>query len=335
MVTARAFVVFVAITICPATAFAPARASWPRTGNRSAGGLRKSCPNGARIEKKRSTSKPGPTAPGVVGERDGKPVARDFVVSTKPGHKLITERDKDGEGVYARSPRYVPPPAQRWQGLATPEISRRPDRKPTDGKTLLGTLALPVLFPLGDNLSTKGSDHGPLRQAVDGGVLREGKNRLVFAYDSSYHGTVGTDGAWQHYHPRRRDVRPGADVRRQSFVRFVPGGKRPRRPLPLCKSVVYSAVDDKAGGKALLDIRIAFSDYSFEPPSDDKFYLSTYNLPEPVGVTAPKPIPTYLWFLIGAGVCGFAGLLLRYRARRLKTAEHKSVQTDTARLAGA
>jgi hypothetical protein len=54
---------------------------------------------------------------------------------------------------------------------------------------------------------------------------------------------------------------------------------------------------------------------------DEKFRLSYYGLPEPVGVTWKKPVPKYLWFLLGAGACVVVATLLRYAARRRQTAK--------------
>lgn len=49
---------------------------------------------------------------------------------------------------------------------------------------------------------------------------------------------------------------------------------------------------------------------------DSEFTLSAFGLPEPVGVSWKKPIPTYVWILGAAAACGALAVLFRYLARR-------------------
>jgi hypothetical protein len=51
---------------------------------------------------------------------------------------------------------------------------------------------------------------------------------------------------------------------------------------------------------------------------DSEFTLSAFGLPEPAGETVKKPIPFYVWILIGAGVCAALALGFRYLARRAR-----------------
>jgi hypothetical protein len=52
---------------------------------------------------------------------------------------------------------------------------------------------------------------------------------------------------------------------------------------------------------------------------DEEFRLSYYGLPEPVGVTWKKPVPTYVWFILAAVVSLVLALTCRYVARRSRT----------------
>lgn len=49
---------------------------------------------------------------------------------------------------------------------------------------------------------------------------------------------------------------------------------------------------------------------------NSEFTLTTFGLPEPVGVTWEKPTPWYLWFLAAAGGCFVLAILFRYLSRR-------------------
>lgn len=49
---------------------------------------------------------------------------------------------------------------------------------------------------------------------------------------------------------------------------------------------------------------------------NSEFTLTTFGLPEPVGVTWEKPTPWYLWFLAAAGVCFVLAIFFRYLSRR-------------------
>lgn len=48
----------------------------------------------------------------------------------------------------------------------------------------------------------------------------------------------------------------------------------------------------------------------------EDFRLAAFGLPEPVDVPQRQQTPIYLWFVLGAVICGMLALLLRYRARR-------------------
>ncbi|HZZ82433.1 MAG TPA: hypothetical protein VFE62_28295, partial [Gemmataceae bacterium] len=54
---------------------------------------------------------------------------------------------------------------------------------------------------------------------------------------------------------------------------------------------------------------------------DSEFTLSAFGLPEPGG-TEPlnKPIPMYVWILVGAGASGALAFAFRYLARRRRIA---------------
>lgn len=62
------------------------------------------------------------------------------------------------------------------------------------------------------------------------------------------------------------------------------------------------------------------TDYEWEVNNsvpDSEFTLSAFGLPEPGGAElVKKPMPIYLWILIGAGVCAVLALGFRYLARR-------------------
>jgi len=51
-------------------------------------------------------------------------------------------------------------------------------------------------------------------------------------------------------------------------------------------------------------------------PADEEFRLSYYNLPEPKGVTWPKPTPYYLWFIALGIVSMVLGAFLRHWLRK-------------------
>jgi hypothetical protein len=263
----------------------------------------------------------------LSGVREGKQTQGDFVVSTKPGHKLVLYRmPNSGEivCVCARSPRYGfaiqrPPGKTDWLLMAFMEHEKEAEMLQMEQRILPG-LGLSVLHPL----STAGLTHTASRffeksaKNVKQAHFDAEKHRLVYTRTDGYHGTIETD-------PERGNVVtrfdaayvPGPGNWRESFVReFVPNGKRPNSALPLCKSIVGKAFNDETG-KTWWDARIDFSDYSFDPPADELFLLSHYGLPEPSGQPAPpRTIPNYVWLLVAAAVCVFLGVAFRFLWRR-------------------
>ena len=55
------------------------------------------------------------------------------------------------------------------------------------------------------------------------------------------------------------------------------------------------------------------------PPDMTEFTLSAFGLPEPPGVTWPKPTPWYLWAAVAAAVCLVLAFVLRWLARSRAT----------------
>lgn len=249
----------------------------------------------------------------------------EFTVSTRPGHKLIEAHGEDGtEGVYGRSPKYGfairrSDKNQPWLLVSFVPDGQSPELQKME-QALLGGQGLAVLYPLGViDSNTKGSEYLAryVRQLKEAHYDKDA-HRLVFTLDSGFHGTAQTDPALGNVITSfNATVDPGPSPVRVSYSReFIAGGRRPDSVLPLCKSVAGSSINDKDGGKKLLDFQVSFSDYSFDPPPDDVFLLSHYGLPEPAGSTVSKPIPNYVWVLVAAAVCGIVALSFRYLARR-------------------
>jgi hypothetical protein len=65
----------------------------------------------------------------------------------------------------------------------------------------------------------------------------------------------------------------------------------------------------------LNDVRITFSDYSFDPPPDEIFRLSHYGLPESLA-TSGSSSKLWLWLLLSAAGCLAVAFLFRYLSRR-------------------
>lgn len=65
------------------------------------------------------------------------------------------------------------------------------------------------------------------------------------------------------------------------------------------------------------------SEYAFQVPArlpaTAEFTLSAFGLPEPVGVTWPRPTPRYVWFLVAAGAFALLAVGLRAVARRKRS----------------
>jgi hypothetical protein len=263
----------------------------------------------------------------LSGTRDGRPRSGDYVVSTKPRHKLLTVHGEEGiEGVYARSPRYGfvlkrTAPNKDW--LLTTFVEGEKERELRDLELSLVTgIGRPVLFPLGTaDVGNRGSrffEEKSMKQGLVQATYDKDRHYLKYSYDTGYAGTIETDARLSNVIVRfDATFVPAPSRRRVSFVReFASDVKRPDSALPLCKSVAYSAIDDTAGGRILADVRIAFSDYSFDPPNDDLFMLSHYGLPEPVGQPAPRRVPTYVWLLIAGAACGVIGIVFRFVSRQ-------------------
>jgi hypothetical protein len=262
----------------------------------------------------------------LSGVREGKQTGGEFVVSTKPGHKLITIRARQGTedvGVIARSPRYGfalqrAPGKPEWLLMAFLEREKEAELLEMEQRLVTG-LGLSVLQPLGTAGLTQTASRffeKSIKHVKEAHYYQD-KHRLEFARDTGYHGTIDTD-------PERGNVVirfqaeyvPGPGDWRESFVReLVPDGKRPGSNLPLCKSIIGKAFNDQTG-KTWWDARIDFSDYSFDPPADELFLLSHYGLPEPSGQPTPRSMPNYAWLLVAAVICAALGVLSRLLWRR-------------------
>ncbi len=53
---------------------------------------------------------------------------------------------------------------------------------------------------------------------------------------------------------------------------------------------------------------------------NDQFWLSYYQLPEPVGLSRSKSVPNYVWLLFGCGTFGLFAVLFGYLKRRSSSA---------------
>lgn len=91
--------------------------------------------------------------------------------------------------------------------------------------------------------------------------------------------------------------------------------------LPLLKKITAETPEmrgAKFGLRSSKDIQTYKIEYNVAIP-DEEFRLSFYGLPEPTGVTWKRPVPIYLWLLLGAGLVAMLALGARYLARRMKS----------------
>ncbi len=104
----------------------------------------------------------------------------------------------------------------------------------------------------------------------------------------------------------------------RGLLEYEPGGDIPLLTRTTWESPTIRV--GKSGRRSMKTIKTYKIEYNVQVP-DEEFRLSFYGLPELVGVTWKKPVPTYIWFGTGALLClllsaGSWQALRRYRARQ-------------------
>lgn len=253
-----------------------------------------------------------------------------YSVQTKPGRKRLTMTYKDVtlESAFVRAPDYAFAVARTQQGEPWKLGSFTKDGGSAQAQRLedssAGLFCFCVLHPLGtfyeNDLCSKHFYEGNCKESLKELKLIEGeKPRLEWKFVWDYKASLIMDGP-AFYIPRRLEARRNdgqAPPRRTTLVReLMADCNRPGSPLPLCKSIAYKIGVDQEGGETLNDVKVVFSDYSFDPPPDEIFRLSFYGLPETLAETHSARSELWLWLLAATVGCIVLALLTRRLARR-------------------
>jgi hypothetical protein len=107
-----------------------------------------------------------------------------------------------------------------------------------------------------------------------------------------------------------------SEGREQATFEYEPGKGLPVLKKKIIEWPINTGKFGIGKGKEIQTYKMEFG----ATVADERFRLSYYGLPEPVGVAWKKPVPIYVWFLLGAGGCIAAATILRYAARRRRTA---------------
>ena len=87
--------------------------------------------------------------------------------------------------------------------------------------------------------------------------------------------------------------------------------------VPVIKRIQRGSVELNNPVKSRTSFDIEVTDFHSTPPiPDSEFTLGAFGLPEPAGMSPPKSIPIYVWFLVAAGACGLGASGFRFLARR-------------------